>query len=396
MLPRFRPNISPSVFLSESGGSLEALESYVAQITGYREVVWFPYARTAIYTFLKSLNVNGSEVAVSPFNCLALGNAIRKAEFSPYYVDTLGFNVDLKLFREALSRESIACGVYVPLWGVRDDTATFVSEVKPILYDGALESFTNAPYALKKNDAVVLSQGWGKTLGAYQGGFLCGNSQESAERWRNFRETYLRTGSAFKEFIDILKISFGSHPLLFSLSYWLVEKNKVGSALLGNEGQNNLFPLDWNLKRSPRSFASAIRILEQRVKLVEQRKKLQTQYYEKLSKLKAMRFKESAYAQSHFPITVADRDALYQFLIENKIFTSRNLFSSLLSDYSHLQPKTESRTPNARRLTQTTLHLPLYHSLTERQLDIICKTLGTYFKKFPEKNHDYSTKKVFS
>ena len=123
MIPRYRPEISildiVGTLFSKTGDPRE-VESRFADARGLENVVWFPYGRMAIKAFLETLPTELKTVVLSPFNCLALGNAICSAGWKPLYVDVghESFNQDAEQFALAMDRPDVGAGISTSVWGI--------------------------------------------------------------------------------------------------------------------------------------------------------------------------------------------------------------------------------------------------------------------------------------
>lgn len=77
---------------------------------------------------------------------------------------------------------------------------------------------------------------------------------------------------------------------------------------------------------------------------------------------------------SHYPIRTSRKNELVKFLWNRGVFVSSNLYNRLLCHYKWVKTNSSDKFiyPNARDLISTTVHLPLYDSLTEsQQLEVV-------------------------
>ncbi len=123
-------------------------------------------------------------------------------------------------------------------------------------------------------------------------------------------------------------------------------------------------------------------------KAIQKRKELTQSYSEKLQNIAGISlldFKADKLNYSYFPILVDEnvygisRDALYEKLKEHNIF-ARRYFYPLISEYSFykklaLPSADKANLPNAYKLAQQVICLPLHHELTDEEILRICKII---------------------
>jgi len=145
--------------------------------------------------------------------------------------------------------------------------------------------------------------------------------------------------------------------------------------------QVNLLPGDWNCYPSGVVISKTLQSITSRGDLTAARIK-QVAFYDR--GIRALNISDFVLpklgALSHYPVRTHRKKQLVNYLWENGVFVSSNLFDHLLCDYTWLNVD-ESVTksfPNARNLVETTIHLPLYDALTETQQEKIINLLAQF------------------
>jgi hypothetical protein len=347
------------------------LEKAFATAFALPEAVWFPYARVAIQAWLEVLGLQGRGVVFSPFNCVALGNAVRAAGAHPVYVDTEagGFNQDADQMLSALARPQAGAAVVVSLWGI--PCALPLEVPKPLLYDHALRGLdpAGAP-PLRADDAVVYSLGWGKPLSSQRGALLCAGSPDLNTRLRAWRDGRLRAGRWTRDFGQALLLRIAFSPPLFRVTSEL-DRLGAGAALSGKEAVEGarLLPGDWNVVPSDAVFDFGCAELGDLPNAAGERARQVSEYARSIGELQlpSLDLPPAIPWLSHFPVRHPARDEIARRMRRNGFFVSTSLFSQLLCDHSWLAGERVAEPVRARGLTRSTLHLPLFRGLTQDQ-----------------------------
>ena len=114
------------------------------------------------------------------------------------------------------------------------------------------------------------------------------------------------------------------------------------------------------------------------------RKKLTKVYKENLKNVQGIKYldekKSVEYNYQYFPILIIEkefgfsRDSIHEILKEYNIY-ARKYFYPLCTDFQFLKNKEEYTVPNAKKISEQVLCLPLYGELKKKDIDKICKIL---------------------
>jgi dTDP-4-amino-4,6-dideoxygalactose transaminase len=388
MIPRTRPDVEWSdlwKMLASPVGRPEIFEhAFTNTYPNLKQVVWFPHARVAVRAYLESLQSARSEVVVSPFNCVALGNAILASGSTPRYVDTEehGFNQNPSEFLEALNLSSVKAGIVVPMWGDESGISSLSVASKPILYDFAMGGLNPFTPELNLGDALLYSFNPGKPVMSLQGGMLCGTSEAQVRGWRRWRDIRLNGGNWTNDLWSALKLKMVFHPLLFTPIYEVWKRLPGGFAQ--DEGTSSeLMPKGWNEIPSRAVFALGAGRFGRLNALRQERSDQIARYLDFLSPLIPMKgdlfqLPNRNSSLSHFPIRSQLRDELHQYLLSKGVFTSTRIYDRLLCDYEWLKGVQSGGLERARGLVRTTLQLPLFTGLSAQDQMLVAEALKSW------------------
>ena len=117
---------------------------------------------------------------------------------------------------------------------------------------------------------------------------------------------------------------------------------------------------------------------------IENRKKLSSTYKENLKNIEGIKFLDEKKIvkrnYQYFPITINEskfkfsRDYVYEYLKNFNIF-SRKYFYPLCTDYEFSKKDVIYNIPNAEKIVNQVLCLPLYGELTQNDIEKICKII---------------------
>lgn len=392
MIPRYRPHIGYKHALAAifSGpGDAGEVERAVCRTYGYSQAVWFPAARVAAQAFLESVAPQG-RVVYSPYNCVALQGAVSRAGWESFFVDVAvgEYNPHPDAIADALSQPENHAAFLVSLWGIPAETAgtldAVLSVAKPVLHDYALRSLDLKPPAvLRPGDAVLYSFNWSKPLTGFGGAVLCGQDAMFARHWRSWRDSRFGVNLSFLRRFDPLLVKVATSPAFFRMASTLSD----GALASGVAGR---------LRGTELVFGSVRPVSRWQVSLVAQELK-------NVSSLRQLRWEQvQVYAQylregldgcfqlpplvptlSHFPLLIRGgpsvREALKRRLRRDSIFSSDSLFGALVCAHA-------ASYPNALKLTQEVLHLPLYRGLPHETQQRISKSVVDFFLRAKSKS----------
>lgn len=340
--------------LTNSGELHEQLEQKLTDLLGVRNLSLINNGTIALQIALQALKLIG-KVITTPFSFVATANAIKLTGLEPVFIDLEdeSLNLDPELIADAHGRD-VSAVMPVHVYGLPCDDKAISTQARnfglKVIYDAA-HSF-NVRQAgdsiLGWGDCSVLSFHATKVFHTFEGGAIVCNDQDLAARISRLR-------------------NFGYH-------HGEIEECGTNGKL--NEAQ----------------AAMGLLMLDHIEELISRRKHWHDAYCRLLADVEGLSLPKVPgnleYNYAYFPVLVGDgfpitRDELYEKFIQNDIYP-RKYFYPLITDfplYRDCKIISKHRVPNARRVADSVLCLPLYPDLGEsdvgRVVDVIHKAQRT-------------------
>ena len=339
-----------SKWITNNGDFHKQLESALAEYLGVPYVSLFTNGTLPLLTALQALRITG-EVITTPYSFVATTHSIWWNGCKPVFVDidpSTG-NIDPDKIEAAITPRTTAI-MPVHVYGKPCNTAR-IQEIADtygfkVIYDAA-HAFgveVNGKGLLNEGDLSTLSFHATKVFNTIEGGAMIMHDEKMKRR------------------IDDLK-NFGIHD----------EGTVVGPGI--------------NSKLEEIRSACGLLNLKQVDKALEARHKVAIKYRQELKNIEGITFFEDMpgvkHNYSYFPIFVdkskygMSRDELYFKMKENNIW-GRRYFYPLISEFSTykgLESANPENLPNAHKMANTVLCLPMHHALTDCDIERIINIL---------------------
>ena len=339
-----------SKWITNNGDFHKQLESALAEYLGVPYVSLFTNGTLPLLTALQALRITG-EVITTPYSFVATTHSIWWNGCKPVFVDidpSTG-NIDPDKIEAAITPRTTAI-MPVHVYGKPCNTAR-IQEIAntyglKVIYDAA-HAFgveVNGKGLLNEGDLSTLSFHATKVFNTIEGGAMIMHDEKMKRR------------------IDDLK-NFGIHD----------EVTVVGPGI--------------NSKMDELRSAYGLLNLKQVDKAIEARHKVAIKYRQELKNIEGITFFEDMpgvkHNYSYFPIFVdkskygMSRDDLYFKMRENNIL-GRRYFYPLISEFSTykgLESANPENLPNAHKMANTVLCLPMHHALTDCDIERIINIL---------------------
>lgn len=347
---RLLEKIWGSRIVSNGGEMHNRLESDLAKLFQAGSVSLVNNGTIALQIALQATGIKG-KVITSPYSFVATANAIRLAGLEPVFVDIEedSFNLDPGLLADAYGND-VSAVMPVHVYGIPCDRYTMDDQATKlklkVIYDAA-HAFNVRECGesiLNWGDCSVLSFHATKVFHTFEGGAIVSNDQDLANRISRLR-------------------NFGYHH---------GEIEECGTNGKMNEAQ----------------AAMGLLMLDHLDEIIRKRKHWYDAYCQLLSETEGLKLplvhEGLSYNYSYFPLMIGahfplTRDELYEAFIHADIYP-RKYFHPLITDfpfYRGCRIISKHRVPNARRVADSVLCLPLYPDLSEsdvgRVVDVIKK-----------------------
>ena len=293
-------------------------------------VFLFWKGRVALYSLLKSLNIQeGDEVVIPAFTCVVVPNAIIYLGAKPIYVDidTATLNPDIRAFKEAITPNT-KCIIIQNTFGLShqvEEIVAFAKEKSIYTIEDCTHGFGGF-YKGKPNgsfcDAAFYSTQWNKPFSTGIGGFALLNNEQLLPKMQEIHRTLLKPKWMQSTVLSALLVF--KRWFLNDSTYWFLIKfyrslSKLGW-FVGSSSDMEIIstnkPRDYFMGVSKTQIRAGIHGLAQLEQILERRRKNGLEYHAFLKEHDKWHYPEDTLENHGFlkyPILVKDRD---KFLIK--------------------------------------------------------------------------------
>ena len=343
-----------SKWITNNGNFHQQLEKALAEYLGVEYISLFTNGTLPLITALQALGLNEGEVITTPYSFVATTHAIWWNKLTPVFVDIDPVTgcIDPDKIEAAITDKTVAI-MPVHVYGTPCDTDRIDAIAKKhnlkVIYDAA-HAFSvsqNGSSVLKKGDISTLSFHATKTYNTIEGGALICHSAE------------------MKQQIDYLK-NFGFEDETIVVGPGINSKMDEIRAAYGL----------LNLKHVDSAIAARKRVAEQYVEALKDIEGITL--YQPI--VDSFNFKHSTLNiqlnYSYFPIFVNEeqygltRDELYEKMRSDNVLGRRYFYPliSTFSPYNMYPSAAKENLPNAHRMADSVICLPMHHALSEEDV----------------------------
>jgi dTDP-4-amino-4,6-dideoxygalactose transaminase len=328
--------------LTNNGPFHKELEQSLCEYLGVKYLSLFTNGTIALVTALQTLRITG-EVITTPYSFVATAHSLLWNNIKPVFVDIdpAACNLDPNKIEEAITPKTTAI-MPVHCYGRPCDVDKIqkIADIYglKVIYDAAHSFGVRYKHQtiLQHGDLSILSFHSTKVFNTFEGGAIICQDAKTKQR------------------IDYLK-NFG----------FADEVTVTASGING--------------KMSEVNAAFGLLQLKYIDKAIERRNEIELMYRERLSNIQGVEIfsppQDTISNSSYFPILITQeyeltRDELYNKFREHGIF-ARRYFYPLISDmpmYRGYESANPARLPNARKISDQVICLPIYPNLSEDQV----------------------------
>ena len=331
--------------LTNNGPFHQQLEIALCEFLGVEHLSLFTNGTLALVTAMQALRVKG-EVITTPYSFVATSHALIWNNLTPVFVDIKpgSFNIDPEKIEEAITPNTTAI---LPVHCY--STPCDIEEIQRIADNYGLHVIYDAAHSfgtkfqgesiLRHGDMSILSFHATKVFNTFEGGAIISSSAKLKKR-----VDYLKN-FGFADEVTVVAPGINAKMSEVNAAFGLLQLAHIGDALL-------------------------------------QRREIFLKYCNALSEAEGitipLKNMEDKINYSYFPIIVNDnygisRDALYEKLKDEGIH-ARRYFYPLISNmpmYKNIPSASPTNLPQANKLSNRVICLPLYPGLGEHDLDRI-------------------------
>lgn len=343
-----------SKWITNNGQFHQQLEQALAEYLGVEYISVFTNGTLPLITALQALGLTKGEVITTPYSFVATTHAIWWNQLTPVFVDVDPITgcIDPDKIEEAITDKTVAI-MPVHVYGTPCDTERIDAIAKKhnlkVIYDAA-HAFAiqkDGVSILKKGDISTLSFHATKTYNTVEGGALICHSAEMKQQidyLKNFgfEDETVVVGPGINSKMDEIRAAYG----LLNLRY-------VDSAIAAR-------------KRVAEQYVEALKDVEG----ITLYQPIVDSFASNLSPL------TSKQNYSYFPIFVdvaaygMTRDELYGKMRANNVLGRRYFYPliSTFSPYNMYPSAAKENLPNAHKMADTVICLPMHHALSEEEV----------------------------
>ena len=399
MIPRLKPWLGMneiSVLLRRTPDAVRKFESDFARKFSATSAIAFPYGRSALWAFFNAMGIENAEIIMPAYTCSVVAHAILLSQNRPRFVDInlTDYNMDLDQIESVIGPNTRAV-VATHLFGYPLDVNKLSEIVKRgekkfgkkiwIIQDCAHsfgadfhgQSVVNTP------DLALYGLNISKQITSIFGGMITTNNEGLAQKLRTWRDNHFHSASWVKTLrrsLYLLAVYPAFNPVIYGFIYWLQSQTSLLNYLTRS------YHLDDKVEFPP-GYNEFMLPVEARVGLVQinkydqiiQNRQNTAEYYSKMLIQHtnwAMPPLVEGATYSHYVIRVPDRQKVL------KSAASRGVQLGELIEYcipelpAYRQFAGDAQYPNASLASRSTINLPIFASLSEKEKARIMKIIN--------------------
>lgn len=338
--------------LTNGGPFHQQLEQALCNYLGVKHISLFANGTLALITALQALRITG-EVITTPYSFVATAHSLLWNGIKPVFVDidAVTFNIDPEKIEAAITPQTTAI-MPVHCYGHPCDVKRIAQIADnyglKVIYDAA-HAFgvqSSGVSVLNHGDLSILSFHATKVFNTFEGGAIICHDAKTKHRIDNLKNF------GIVDEVTVVAPGINGKMSEINAAFGLLQLKGIDAAL-------------------------------------QQRKAVDARYRAGLAAVTGMHCLPDtgghAANYAYFPILVQpeyplSRDALYQKLHDNQIF-SRRYFYPLISDfpmYRGMPSAAHSNLPVAKKVAEQVICLPIYPGLDTSQIDMIVSIISAY------------------
>jgi dTDP-4-amino-4,6-dideoxygalactose transaminase len=401
MIPRLKPYLGKEEFSAlfhSHSGSVQNFEENFARKFGVKHALSFPYGRSALWAFFKTMQIRGEEIVQPAYTCSVVAHATVLSDNNPVFVDSslTDYNMDYDLLAEAITART---RVVIPthIFGypmdvervdkiVRDAEKRFGQRIY-VIQDCAhsFEAQSNGISVVKAGDGALFGLGISKQITSIFGGMFTTDDDEIAERLRSWRERNFKPADwvrCLQRALYLLAIYPAFNETFYGLVYWLQEKTPIPNRLTKayHLDEKIHFPPDFQIQMSSVEASVGLAQLNKYAEIQKTRRAIAERYFEELTPPESwiMPPKVEGATYSHYPIRVPDNRAVMDHAARKGVQLGELIEYSVPHLASYAIYKGQREFPNSLYCSRHMINLPIHPGLKPGQIDKIISIVNAY------------------
>ena len=398
MIPRLKPYLGKEEILTIFKNKKHAVrrfeQVFAAQFnTNY--AVAFPYGRSALWAFFKSMAIKDAEIVQPAYTCSVVAHATVLSGNIPVFVDVdlMNYNMNLGQFADAINERTRAV-IPTHLFGypmdinkvqkiVKNAEAKYGNKIY-IIHDCAHSFDARFQEKLVTNagDGAIFGLGISKQITSIFGGVFSTNNEVIAKKVREFRDRNFRKPSWRKSllrYLYLLAVYPAFQPLIYGLVYWLQENtpflNRLTKAYHLDE--KIYFPPDYLDQMTDIEALVGLEQLKKYAAVRSKRIEIAKKYFSEihLSNEWILPPEIDGATYSHFVIRTVARDRLLVTFASHGIQLGQLIEYSMPHHPAYKKYAKDKLFPNSLLCSNSMINLPIYPNLRALNIDKIISSI---------------------
>lgn len=394
MIPRLKPFLGKEEILTifkDRKNAVQKFEQAFAKQFHTDYAFAFPYGRSALWAFLNSLNLDQFEVVQPAYTCSVVAHATVLSGNIPVFVDInlTDYNMDLDLMTESITPNT---RVIIPthLFGYPMDINK-VNEIvqsaeqkyghKIWIIQDCAHSFDaqfDGNSVINAGDAALFGLGISKQITSIFGGMFTTNDEVIAKNIRSFRDkNFLKPSwkKSLNRYLYLLAVYPAFQSIIYGFVYWIQEKtpflNHLTKAYHLDEKIH--FPPDYLDQMTEIEALVGLEQLEKYPSIQKKRKEIAKKYFGKIHITNNWVLPPEIIGAtySHFVIRTETRDQLLSQFASKGIQLGQLIEYSMPHQPAYKMYTNDEEFPNSYLCSNSMINLPIYPSLTKKQIERI-------------------------
>jgi dTDP-4-amino-4,6-dideoxygalactose transaminase len=401
MIPRLKPFLNQREFfaLFRSGAdAVNEFEKAFAQTFGLNHAIAYPYGRSALWAFLKALDLRDAEIIQPAYTCVVVAHATLLSGNRPRFVDISldDYNMDLDQVEAAINeRTRVILATHLfgyPLNVNRLDDIVRRAETrfghKIWVIQDCAHSFggewQGRPVA-EAGDAALFGLNISKMVTTIFGGMLTTNDETLASRlreWRDANFTYPSWLKSFQRRLYLMAIYPAFNNILYGFVNWLQEETPLLDRLTKayHLDVKVHFPSDFQERMLPVEANVGLVQLEKFPEILRRRRENAHYYSEHLQGVAGLCLPPivDGATYSHYVIRVKDRTRALKALARKGIQLGQLIEYSVPHMPAYRSYTDGKEFPNSLLCSHSTINLPVFSNLDADQRAMVLDAIQKY------------------
>ena len=401
MIPRLKPYLDwQEVFapFKRTDADVLAFEKAFAKKFNVQHALAFPYGRSALWAFLKTMQIENAEIVQPAYTCSVVAHATVLSGNIPVFVDcTLDdYNMDLEKFADAITDKTQAV-IPTHIFGHPMDVDTINQIVRSaekkfghkiwVIQDCA-HSFNakwHKNYVMQSGDAALFGLGISKLITSIFGGMFTTNNDALANKLRLFRDqNFIHPGSIknLRRYLYLLAVYPAFSTPLYGFVYWLQKKTPLLNRLTKayHLDQKIHFPPDFLNKLTSTEAAVGLVQLKKYDRIINRRLSAAEIYFGLDAYHPVFIFppKIEGATYSHFSIRTNRKKETMEYFARHGVQLGELIEYSMPHHPAYLKYTQGTKYPNATLCSHSMINLPIHPALSQKQI----LNIGSTWDKF--------------